>query len=1182
MKFTERSGLNLYQVNEDVLKEWDKQDLFHKSMSEREGCPSFVFFEGPPSANGHPGIHHVMARTIKDVFCRYKTMQGFQVKRKAGWDTHGLPVELGVEKELGITKEDIGKKVSIEEYNARCRQNVMMFTQEWTDLSHLMGYWVDMEHPYITYENSYIETLWWLLGQLYQKGLLYKGYTIQPYSPAAGTGLSSHELNQPGCYRDVKDTTVTAQFAILDPKPEMTHWGKPYFLAWTTTPWTLPSNTALCVGPNFTYQAIESFNPYTGQPITAVLAKDLVKAYFKPEAENADFEAYQAGDKLVPWRVAGEWKGSELVGMRYAQLMPWVKPTEKVDENAAAFVREYAAAHPDKCFVAGVDRFVELEEVAFRVIPGDYVTTDDGTGIVHIAPTFGADDAKVAKAAGIPSLFLINKAGETRPMVDLTGKYYVESELDENFVAQCLNREAYARHAGDYVKNAYAPEFNKDGKYDEKAAAKAEDLNIVLCMEMKQAGEAFRIEKHVHNYPHCWRTDKPVLYYPLDSWFIRSSALKERMMELNDTILWKPASTGSGRFGKWLENLNDWNLSRSRYWGTPLPIWRNAESREEICIGSLAQLYDEIEKSVAAGVMESNPLKEKGFVPGDYSDENYHRIDLHRPYVDNIVLVSPTGKPMHREADLIDVWFDSGSMPYAQIHYPFENKELLDSRTVYPADFIAEGVDQTRGWFFTLHAIATMVFDSVAFKAVISNGLVLDKNGNKMSKRLGNAVDPFGAIRKYGSDPLRWYMITNSSPWDNLKFDADGVQEVSRTFFGKLFQTYSFFAMYANVDDFDPLAPQVPVAERPEIDRWILSELNTLVKETTAAYNDYEPTRAGRMIQSFVIDNLSNWHVRLSRKRFWGGQMDADKLSAYQTLYTCLLTVAKLMAPIAPFYADRLYRDLTQGLADVAPSVHLASYPVADESLIDKDQERRMELAQQVSSMVLSLRKKEQVIVRQPLQCISIPVTDARLREDLDYVRQLILDEVNVKELRFADANMLEKKVKCNFRVMGKKYGKLMKAVNAAVTALSQDEINRFDQQGSLELMVEGQPIVVERADVEIISEDMPGWTVANEGSLTVALDLEITPALRSEGLAREVVKRIQGFRKESGFEITDRIAVTLQSQPQLREAVEAYADYIASQVLADTITFADNLTGESVEFDFDDFKAAVSIRKCH
>ena len=1182
MKFTERSGLNLYQVNEDVLKEWDKQDLFHKSMSEREGCPSFVFFEGPPSANGHPGIHHVMARTIKDVFCRYKTMQGFQVKRKAGWDTHGLPVELGVEKELGITKEDIGKKVSIEEYNARCRQNVMMFTQEWTDLSHLMGYWVDMEHPYITYENSYIETLRWLLGQLYQKGLLYKGYTIQPYSPAAGTGLSSHELNQPGCYRDVKDTTVTAQFAILDPKPEMTHWGKPYFLAWTTTPWTLPSNTALCVGPNFTYQAIESFNPYTGQPITAVLAKDLVKAYFKPEAENADFEAYQAGDKLVPWRVAGEWKGSELVGMRYAQLMPWVKPTEKVDENAAAFVREYAAAHPDKCFVAGVDRFVELEEVAFRVIPGDYVTTDDGTGIVHIAPTFGADDAKVAKAAGIPSLFLINKAGETRPMVDLTGKYYVESELDENFVAQCLNREAYARHAGDYVKNAYAPEFNKDGKYDEKAAAKAEDLNIVLCMEMKQAGEAFRIEKHVHNYPHCWRTDKPVLYYPLDSWFIRSSALKERMMELNDTILWKPASTGSGRFGKWLENLNDWNLSRSRYWGTPLPIWRNAESREEICIGSLAQLYDEIEKSVAAGVMESNPLKEKGFVPGDYSDENYHRIDLHRPYVDNIVLVSPTGKPMHREADLIDVWFDSGSMPYAQIHYPFENKELLDSRTVYPADFIAEGVDQTRGWFFTLHAIATMVFDSVAFKAVISNGLVLDKNGINMSMCLGNAVDPCGAIRKYGSDPLRWYMITNSSPWDNLKFDADGVQEVSRTFFGKLFQTYSFFAMYANVDDFDPLAPQVPVAERPEIDRWILSELNTLVKETTAAYNDYEPTRAGRMIQSFVIDNLSNWHVRLSRKRFWGGQMDADKLSAYQTLYTCLLTVAKLMAPIAPFYADRLYRDLTQGLADVAPSVHLASYPVADESLIDKDQERRMELAQQVSSMVLSLRKKEQVIVRQPLQCISIPVTDARLREDLDYVRQLILDEVNVKELRFADANMLEKKVKCNFRVMGKKYGKLMKAVNAAVTALSQDEINRFDQQGSLELMVEGQPIVVERADVEIISEDMPGWTVANEGSLTVALDLEITPALRSEGLAREVVKRIQGFRKESGFEITDRIAVTLQSQPQLREAVEAYADYIASQVLADTITFADNLTGESVEFDFDDFKAAVSIRKCH
>lgn len=1180
MKFTERTGLNLFEVNEAVLKEWDKQDLFHKSMSEREGCPSFVFFEGPPSANGHPGIHHVMARTIKDVFCRYKTMQGFQVKRKAGWDTHGLPVELGVEKELGITKEDIGKSISIEDYNARCRQNIMMFTQEWTDLSHLMGYWVDMEHPYITYENMYIETLWWLLGQLYKKGLLYKGYTIQPYSPAAGTGLSSHELNQPGCYRDVKDTTVTAQFAILDPKPEMAKWGKPYFLAWTTTPWTLPSNTALCVGPSFDYVAVETFNPYTGEPITAVLAQQCLSAYLKPEGENADFDAYKVGNKVVPYRIVGNWKGKELVGMHYVQLMPWVKPTEKVDENAAAFVKEYAATHADKCFNSGLDQYVELEELAFRVIPGDYVTTEDGTGIVHIAPTFGADDAKVAKDAGIPSLFLINKAGETRPMVDLTGKYYLIEELDENFVKVCLNRDAYARHAGDYVKNAYSPEFNKDGKYDAAAAEKAEDLNIVICMEMKQAGEAYKIEKHIHNYPHCWRTDKPVLYYPLDSWFIRSSSLKERMMELNDTILWKPASTGTGRFGKWLENLNDWNLSRSRYWGTPLPVWRNTETREEICISSLEELYNEIEKSVGAGVMTSNPLKEKGFVPGDYSEENYHRVDLHRPYVDNIVLVSPSGKPMKRETDLIDVWFDSGSMPYAQIHYPFENKELLDDRTVYPADFIAEGVDQTRGWFFTLHAIATMVFDSVSFKAVISNGLVLDKHGNKMSKRLGNAVEPFGCIKTYGSDPLRWYMITNSSPWDNLKFDEDGVQEVARTFFGKLFQTYSFFAMYANVDNFDPEVAQVPVAQRPEIDRWILSELNTLIKEVTAAYEDYEPTRAGRKIQSFVIDNLSNWHVRLSRKRFWGGEMNTDKLSAYQTLYTCLVEVAKLMAPIAPFYADRLYCDLTKGIKDAEKSVHLALFSKADEALIDKDFERRMELAQKVTSMVLSLRKKEHVIVRQPLQCISLPVTDAQLRTDLESVSRLILDEVNVKELRFVDANLLEKKVKCNFRVMGKKFGKLMKSVNVAVTSMSQEQINELDNEGRVMLDVEGISVVIERADVEIISEDVPGWTVANDGEVTVALDLEITPELKAEGLAREVVKRIQMFRKDSGFEITDRIAVSFPAKSEIANAVDSFKDYIASQVLASGISLVDEMPVDAIEFDFEDFKTLISIKK--
>lgn len=1180
MKFTERTGLDLFGVNEEVLKLWDKQDLFHRSMSEREGCPSFVFYEGPPSANGHPGIHHVMARTIKDVFCRYKTMQGFLVKRKAGWDTHGLPVELGVEKKLGITKEDIGKTISIEDYNTHCRQDVMKFTKEWTELSHLMGYWVDMEHPYVTYENSYIETLWWLLGQLYKKGLLYKGYTIQPYSPAAGTGLSSHELNQPGCYRDVKDTTVTAQFAILDPKPEMTGWGKPYFLAWTTTPWTLPSNTALCVGPSFDYVAVETFNPYTGEPMTAVLAEVLVKSYFSPEAENADFSAYKKGDKLVPWRVTGKWKGSELVGMRYKQLMPWVKPVEKVDENAPAFVKDYAAAHPEKCFAAGIDRFVEMEEAAFRVIGGDYVTTEDGTGIVHIAPTFGADDAKVAKAAGIPSLFLVNKAGETRPMVDLTGKYYLTDELDNAFLAACVDTDAYGRHAGDYVKNAYDPKFNKDGKYDEKAAAKAEDLNIVIALEMKAAGEAFKIEKHIHNYPHCWRTDKPILYYPLDSWFIRSSALKQRMMELNEGILWKPASTGTGRFGKWLENLNDWNLSRSRYWGTPLPIWRNAETREEICISSLEELYGEIEKSVEAGFMETNPLRQKGFVPGDYSEENYHRIDLHRPYVDQIVLVSPTGKPMKREADLIDVWFDSGSMPYAQMHYPFEHQEAIDGRTAFPADFIAEGVDQTRGWFFTLHAIATMVFDSVAFKAVISNGLVLDKNGNKMSKRLGNAVDPFGAIQKYGSDPLRWYMITNSAPWDNLKFDEEGVQEVARTFFGKLFQTYSFFSMYANVDDFDPEAPQVPLAERPEIDRWILSELHTLTADVTAAYDAYEPTRAGRMIQSFVIDNLSNWHVRLSRKRFWGGEMDRDKLSAYQTLYTCLLAVSELMAPIAPFYADRLYADLTAGRHGLAESVHLAHFPVSDAAFVDKDLERRMELAQRVTSMVLSLRKKEHVIVRQPLQCISVPITSQQLADDLESVRRLILEEVNVKELRYADANMLEKKVKCNFRVMGKKYGKLMKAVNAAVTALGQSDINRLDSEGSLALQVEGQELVVERADVEIVSEDMPGWTVANEGNLTVALDLEITPALRSEGLAREFVKRVQTYRKDSGFEITDRIHILVERQPQLSEAVQAFTDYISSQVLASGIAFADTLPEDVPSFDFDGFQVRIQISK--
>lgn len=1179
MKFTERDGLNLFGVNEEVLKEWDKNDLFHRSIDEREGCPSFVFFEGPPSANGHPGIHHVMARTIKDVFCRYKTMQGFQVKRKAGWDTHGLPVELGVEKELGITKEDIGKTISIEEYNAQCRRNVMKFTQEWTDLSHLMGYWVDMEHPYITYDNAYIESLWWLLSQLYQKGLLYKGYTIQPYSPAAGTGLSSHELNQPGCYRDVKDTTVTAQFRILNPTEDMKGWGEAYFLAWTTTPWTLPSNTALCVGPSFEYVTVRTYNPYTAEPITVVLSADRLSAYFKAEGAELPLEDYKAGDKVIPYRVVGSHKGHELEGMRYSQLMPWVKPTEKLADTAPAFVKEYAQANPDAVFEVGHDKFVELEELGFRVILGDYVTTEDGTGIVHIAPTFGADDARVAKAAHIPSLFMITKGGETRPMVDLRGKYYVLDECDATFIDKCVDREAYSRHEGDYVKNAYAPEFNKDGKYDEKAAAKAEDLNIVICLEMKQAGEAFKIEKHVHNYPHCWRTDKPILYYPLDSWFIRSTAVKERMIELNKTIRWKPESTGTGRFGKWLENLNDWNLSRSRYWGTPLPIWRNKDSHEEICIGSVEQLYNEIEKSVKAGVMKSNPLKDNGFVPNDYSKNNYDKIDLHRPYVDNVVLVSETGKPMYRETDLIDVWFDSGSMPYAQLHYPFENKELLDKRVVYPADFIAEGVDQTRGWFFTLHAIATMVFDSVAFKAVISNGLVLDKNGNKMSKRLGNAVEPFGAIQKYGSDPLRWYMITNSSPWDNLKFDEDGVQEVARTYFGKLYQTYSFFAMYANVDGFDGKAAELPLEKRPEIDRWIISELNTLIKNVTEAFEDYEPTRAGRMISTFVIDNLSNWYVRLCRKRFWAGEMDDDKLSAYQTLYRCLFTVSKLMAPIAPFYADRLYGDLKAASAENGcVSVHLSAFPKVEASEIDTTLEQRMELAQKVTSMVLSLRKKEHVIVRQPLQKICIPATDACQKENIEAMSQLILDEVNVKELEFVEGDMLEKKVKCNFRVMGKKFGKLMKAVAAAVGALSQDAINELSVNGSVQVDVDGQTVEIVREDVEIVSEDIPGWTVANDGALTVALDLEITEELKNEGMAREIVKRIQAYRKSSGFEITDHIHVVLSHDDNLQKAVEAYHDYICSQVLADKLEFGAPESGE--ELDFEDFKISVDITK--
>ena len=1137
-KFAEYSQFDLSKVNAEVLKKWDENQVFAKSMTEREGCPSFVFYEGPPSANGMPGIHHVMARSIKDIFCRYKTMKGFLVKRKAGWDTHGLPVELGVEKAMGITKEDIGKTISVADYNAACRKDVMKFTKEWEDLTHKMGYWVDMTDPYITYDNRYIETLWWLLKQLYTKGYLYKGYTIQPYSPAAGTGLSSHELNQPGCYRDVKDVTCVAQFKMKNPKPEMAEWGTPYFLAWTTTPWTLPSNTALCVGPKIDYVAVQSYNGYTGEKITVVLAKALLYTHFNKKAEDIALEDYKPGDKLIPFKIVGEYKGPELVGMEYEQLIPWVNPGEG----------------------------------AFRVISGDYVTTEDGTGIVHIAPTFGADDAQVAKAAGVPPLQLINKKGELRPMVDLTGKFYKLDELDENFVKERVNVDLYKEYAGRFVKNDYDPNLTDQD----------ESLDVSLCMMMKANNQAFKIEKHVHNYPHCWRTDKPVLYYPLDSWFIRSTACKDRMIELNKTINWKPESTGTGRFGKWLENLNDWNLSRSRYWGTPLPIWRTEDNSEEICIGSVEELYNEIEKSVAAGFMKSNPYKDKGFVPGEYNGENYDKIDLHRPYVDDIILVSKNGKPMKREADLIDVWFDSGAMPYAQIHYPFENKELLDSHQVYPADFIAEGVDQTRGWFFTLHAIASMVFDTISYKAVISNGLVLDKNGNKMSKRLGNGVDPFSTIEKYGSDPLRWYMITNSSPWDNLKFDVDGIEEVRRKFFGTLYNTYSFFSLYANVDGFEYKEADVPMAERPEIDRWILSVLNTLVKEVDTCYSEYEPTKAGRLISDFVNDNLSNWYVRLNRKRFWGGEFTQDKLSAYQTLYTCLETVAKLMSPIAPFYADKLYMDLVTATGrDNVVSVHLAKFPEYKEEMIDKELEVRMQMAQDVTSMVLALRRKVNIKVRQPLQCIMIPVLDEEQRAHIEAVKALIMSEVNVKDIKFVDgaAGVLVKKVKCDFKKMGPKFGKQMKAVAAAVAEMSQEAIAELEKNGSYTLQLDGTDVLVEATDVEIFSEDIPGWLVANEGKLTVALDVTVTEELRREGVARELVNRIQNIRKSSGLEITDKIKITLSKNQQTDDAVNEYKDYICNQVLGTSLTLTDEVEN-GTELNFDDFSLYVSVVK--
>ena len=1111
-KFKEYSNFNLSNINKEVLQKWQSDDLFHKSIETREGSPRFIFFEGPPSANGMPGIHHVMARTIKDTFCRYKTMQGFQVKRKAGWDTHGLPVELGVEKMLGITKEDIGKKISVDEYNAACRQEVMKYTKEWTSLTEKMGYWVDLENPYITYDNKFIETLWWLLKQLYNKGLLYKGYTIQPYSPAAGTGLSSHELNQPGCYRDVKDTTCTAQFKIKGDR-----FGEnAYFLAWTTTPWTLPSNTALCVGPKIEYNVVKAKNPYSAEDCTYILAKDLVKSYFGEK-------------KIEEFEIVGEYIGADLVGVEYEQLIPWVNPGKG----------------------------------AFRVIAGDYVTTEDGTGIVHIAPTFGADDAFVAKKAGVPGLTFLTKKGETRPMVDMTGKFFVLEDLDEDFVKNQVNVDLYNEYAGRYVKNAY----------DKNLTDKDETLDVAICMMLKQQGLAFRIEKHVHNYPHCWRTDKPVLYYPLDSWFIRTTAVKDEMIALNKTINWKPESTGTGRFGKWLENLNDWNLSRSRYWGTPLPIWRTDDGQEEICIGSIKELFNEIEKSVAAGFMSENPWK--NFEVGNYSAENYDpkNIDLHRPYVDNIILVSASGKPMKRELDLIDVWFDSGAMPYAQIHYPFENTDA--DRT---SDFISEGVDQTRGWFFTLHAIHTMIENNVAFKNVISNGLVLDKNGNKMSKRLGNAVDPFETIEKYGSDPLRWYMMTNASPWDNLKFDVEGVEEVRRKFFGTLYNTYSFFALYANVDEFCGNEAQIDIAERPEIDQWILSLLNSLVKEVAEHYENYEPTRAGRAISDFVQENLSNWYVRLNRKRFWGGTMDSDKLAAYQTLYECLVTISKLMAPIAPFYADRLYCDLTgEG------SVHLTDFPKCNEALISQNLEACMQLAQQATSMILALRKKANKKVRQPLQKAVIPVSSEEVLTQLQHVADLIKTEVNIKELQVVtDENStikLVKRIKPNFKTLGKKYGKQMKEIATAIAVLAQEEIATIETQGSIVLALASGEVCIEIADVEIATEDMPGWLVANEGNLTIALDIEVSEALRQEGIARELVNRIQNIRKTSGYEITDKISISIEAREEITEAVENHKDYIASQVLATSLCIVEQIANPT-PLDFEDFVVNIYIEK--
>jgi isoleucyl-tRNA synthetase len=1128
-KYQEYKQLNLTEIANNIEQYWKENNTFLESITSRDESNPYVFYEGPPSANGKPGIHHMMARTIKDLFCRYKTLQGFQVKRKAGWDTHGLPVEISVEKTLGITKEDIGKKITVEEYNQQCRKEVMKYKDMWDELTIKMGYWVDLEDPYITFDNKYIESVWHLLGKLYEKGMLYKGYSIQPYSPAAGTGLSTHELNQPGCYKDVKDTTCVGMFKILKDAVSETLYGDIdtdlFFLAWTTTPWTLPSNTALAVGQGINYIKVKTYNQYTGKPITVVLAKDRLSAYFNAENAELPMDEYETGDKKIPYQIIAEYKGKDLEGLKYEQLIPWISPMGK----------------------------------AFEIIIGDYVTTEDGTGIVHIAPTFGADDDRVAKQNGIVPLVLLDKEGDRQPMVDRQGRFYKMEELDDSFVSDFVNNDAYSEFAGRYVKNEFSEEL------DDKAPGVDVDLSVMLKLENK----AFKIEKYEHNYPHCWRTDKPILYYPLDSWFVKTTAIKERMIELNKTIKWKPESTGSGRFANWLENLVDWNLSRSRFWGVPLPIWTTEDKKEQKCIGSAEDLQKEIKKAVEAGLMENNPLAK--FKAGDMTKENYETFDFHRPYSDEIILVSESGQKMYREKDLIDVWFDSGAMPYAQYHYPFENKEVFEKN--FPADFIAEGVDQTRGWFFTLHAISTLLFDSVAYKTVVSNGLVLDKKGNKMSKRLGNAVDPFETIEKYGADATRWYIITNSQPWDNLKFDVGGIDEVRRKFFGTLYNTYSFFTLYANIDNFTYKEADIPQDKRPEIDRWILSELHSLIKFVEESYENYEPTKAGRAIQEFVDEHLSNWYVRLCRRRFWKGDYSEDKISAYQTLYTCLETLAQLSSPIAPFFSERLFVDLNAVTnKQTGYSVHLSSFPKYKEEWINKDLEEKMQLAQKISSMTLSLRKKTKNRVRQPLNKIMIPVGEDKMKSHIEEIKEIILSETNVKHIEYVDesSSILVKKIKPNFKTLGPKYGKMMKEIAAVINTLSKEDITQIEQRKELSINVANQDMVIKEEDVEIITEDIPGWVVANTGNLTVALDITITDDLKNEGIARELVNRIQNIRKEKDFDVTDKISVKIIEHNEIINAINQNKDYICSETLTESLNIipAEQQNTKGIEID--------------